>query len=72
MGTVYDAGETFALDISGTPTIYDDSNALRSSSGVGLALATPGGTLSLTYSNPLSSAGFDVIEEVQFSIGTQF
>ena len=72
VGSVFDQGETFTLDVNGTATTYRDSARLRSSAGVGFALATPGGTLSVSYSQPLSFADFDVLEEFQFNIGTQF
>ena len=50
----------------------DQSNSVRSATGIGLNLITPIGPLSFSLSQPITKADGDATESVRFSIGTTF
>ncbi len=50
----------------------DDSNALRSTAGIGMDLLTPVGPLSFSLSQPLSKKSTDKTETFRFNLGTTF
>ena len=50
----------------------DDSNVIRSSTGVGLDLLTPIGPLSFSLSQPITKKSSDKTETFRFNIGTTF
>ncbi len=50
----------------------DDSNVIRSSTGLGLDLLTPIGPLSFSLSQPLTKKSSDSTETFRFNIGTTF
>ncbi len=50
----------------------NDSNALRSSTGVGVDLLTPVGPLSFSLTQPLTKKSTDQTEKFRFSLGTSF
>ena len=50
----------------------DDSNALRSTAGIGMDLLTPVGPLSFSLSQPLSKKNTDKTETFRFNLGTTF
>ena len=50
----------------------DDSNKIRSSTGVGMNLLTPVGPLSFSLSQPITKTSSDKTETFRFNIGTTF
>ena len=50
----------------------DESNVVRSSTGIGLDVLTPIGPLSFSLSQPLSKKSTDKTETFRFSLGTTF
>ena len=50
----------------------DDSNVIRSSTGIGLDLLTPIGPLSFSLTQPLTKKDTDKTETFRFNIGTTF
>ena len=50
----------------------DDSNAIRSSTGIGLDFLTPIGPLSFSLSQPLTKKSTDKTERFRFNLGTTF
>ena len=64
-----DAGNVWGVDYSNT---IDDSNTIRSSTGLGVDWWTPIGPLSFTFAQPLSKASTDKTQTFQFNIGTTF
>ncbi len=65
----FDAGNIWGVDYSST---LDDSNTIRTSTGVALEVFTPIGPLSFSYSEVLSKASTDKTESFKFQIGTTF
>ena len=65
----FDAGNIWGVDYSST---LDDSNTIRTSTGVALEVLTPIGPLSFSYSEVLSKASTDKTESFKFQIGTTF
>ncbi len=65
----FDAGNVWGVDYSDT---IDDSNKIRSSSGIALEIFTPVGPLSFTYAEAISKASTDVTESFRFQLGTTF
>jgi outer membrane protein insertion porin family len=59
---------------SGTCTglIYDNSNVVRSSVGVGLIWASPFGPLRFDYAVPITKGQFDRVQQFKFGGGTSF
>jgi outer membrane protein insertion porin family len=52
--------------------VFNDSNVIRSSVGVGLIWASPFGPLRFDYSVPVTSGKFDIPQQFMFGGGTQF
>ena len=50
----------------------DDSNVIRTSTGIGLDLLTPIGPLSFSLSQPITKKSTDKTETFRFNIGTTF
>jgi outer membrane protein insertion porin family len=59
---------------SGTCTglVYDNSNVVRSSVGVGLIWASPFGPLRFDYAVPLTKGAYDRVQQFKFGGGTTF
>jgi len=52
--------------------VYDDTNVIRTSVGVGLIWASPFGPLRFDYAIPLTKGKYDVVQEFKFGGGTSF
>ena len=65
----FDAGNVWGVDYS---SAVDESNKIRSSSGVALEVLTPVGPLSFSFAEAISKANTDKTETFRFSIGTTF
>ena len=65
----FDAGNIWGVDYSNT---LDDSNTIRTSTGVALEIITPVGPLSFSYSEVLTKASTDKTESFKFQLGTTF
>jgi len=65
----FDAGNVWGVDYSSS---IDDSNQIRSSTGIALDWFTPIGPLSLSYAIPITKKNTDVTENIRFNIGTTF
>ena len=65
----FDAGNIWGVDYSNT---LDDSNTIRTSTGVALEWITPVGPLSFSFSEVLSKASTDKTESFKFQLGTTF
>ena len=65
----FDAGNIWGVDYSSS---LDDSNTIRTSTGVALEWITPIGPLSFSYSEVLSKASTDKTESFKFQLGTTF
>ena len=50
----------------------DDSNKIRSSTGIGMDLLTPVGPLSFSLSQPITKMSTDKTETFRFNLGTTF
>ena len=55
-----------------TGLVYDSSNVVRSSVGVGLIWASPFGPLRFDYAVPLTKGRFDRVQQFRFGGGTTF
>jgi len=64
-----DVGNVWGVDYSDT---IDDSNTIRSSTGLGVNWFTPIGPMSFSFIQNLSKAQSDKVESFQFNIGTSF
>tara|TARA_B100001057_G_scaffold45789_1_gene40861 strand:- start:2592 stop:4847 length:2256 start_codon:yes stop_codon:yes gene_type:complete len=64
-----DVGNVWGIDYS---DVIDDSNKIRSSTGIALDWATPIGPLSFSFAQDLSKADTDKTESFQFNLGTTF
>ena len=65
----FDAANVWHVDYSKN---VDQSNSVRSATGVGLNLTTPAGPLSFSLTQPITKADGDVTETVRFNLGTTF
>ena len=65
----FDMGNVWGVDYSST---IDDSNKIRSSSGVALEWLTPVGPLSFSYAEAITKAATDKTESFRFQLGTTF
>ena len=65
----FDAGNIWGVDYSNS---VDDSNKIRSSSGIALEVLTPIGPLSFSLAEAITKADTDKTETFRFSIGTTF
>ena len=71
-GSVWDyKGPTFNPS-TGETMIFADSNAVRSSVGVGLVWDSPFGPLRFDYAIPITKEGYDKVQEFRFGGGTKF
>jgi outer membrane protein insertion porin family len=61
-----------ALPGTCTGLIYDNSNVVRTSVGVGLIWASPFGPLRFDYAVPLTKGQFDRVQQFKFGGGTSF
>jgi outer membrane protein insertion porin family len=52
--------------------VYDDTNLVRSSVGVGLIWQSPFGPLRFDYAIPITKGKYDVVQEFRFGGGTSF
>ena len=64
-----DVGNVWGIDYSDT---VDDSNEIRSSSGVVINWFTPIGPLNFSYALPITKISTDKTESFQFNLGTNF
>jgi outer membrane protein insertion porin family len=55
-----------------TGLLYDDTNVVRTSVGVGLIWASPFGPLRFDYAVPITKGKFDVVQQFKFGGGTSF
>ena len=65
----FDAGNVWGVDYSST---IDDSNTIRTSTGLALEITTPVGPLSFSFAQVLSKASTDKTESFKFQLGTTF
>ncbi len=65
----FDAANVWGVDYSSS---IDDSNKLRTSTGVALEITTPVGPLSFSYAEAISKASTDKTESFRFQLGTTF
>jgi outer membrane protein insertion porin family len=68
-------GEVNGL-VNGVPCkcgmVYDDTNVIRTSVGVGLIWASPFGPLRFDYAIPITKGKYDIVQEFKFGGGTSF
>ena len=64
-----DVGNVWGVDYSNS---IDDSNKIRSSSGIALEFFTPVGPMSFSYAETITKADTDVTESFRFQLGTTF
>ena len=65
----FDAANVWHVDYSKK---VDQSNSIRSATGIGLNVITPIGPLSFSYSQPITKVDGDKTETIRFNIGTTF
>ena len=65
----YDAGNVWHVDYNNN---LNDSNAIRSSTGINMDIITPIGPMNFSLSQPITHQSDDVIETFRFNIGTTF
>ena len=65
----FDAGNVWGVDYSSS---INDSNKIRSSSGIALEVSTPVGPLPFSFAEAITKANTDKTETFRFSIGTSF
>ena len=64
-----DIGNVWGVDYDAS---LDDSNVIRSSTGIGMDLLTPIGPLSFSLTQPLTKKSTDKTETFRFNLGTTF
>jgi len=64
-----DMGNVWGVDYDSS---IDDSNKLRSSTGLALEILTPVGPLTFSYAEAITKASTDVTETFKFQLGTTF
>jgi outer membrane protein insertion porin family len=68
-------GEVNGL-VNGSPCscgmVYDDSNVIRTSVGVGIIWASPFGPLRFDYAVPITKGKYDIVQQFMFGGGTSF
>ena len=64
-----DVANVWGVDFDNT---IDDSNAIRSASGIGLDLLTPIGPLNFSLAHPITKKNTDQTESFRFNLGTTF
>ncbi len=65
----FDAANVWGVDYDST---IDDSNSIRTSTGIGMDLLTPVGPLSFSLTQPISKVSTDKTETFRFNLGTTF
>ena len=65
-------GNSYTWSVSRVKTSIDDSNKIRSSTGVAASWLSPIGPLSFVFSTNLSKADTDVTQSFNFNLGTTF
>ena len=65
----FDAGNVWGVDYSNS---VDDSNKIRTSTGVALELLTPVGPLTFSFAEAITKASTDKTETFRFQLGTTF
>ena len=65
----FDMGNVWGVDYSNS---IDESNKLRSSTGVALEILSPLGPLSFSIAETITKASTDVTESFRFQLGTTF
>jgi len=65
----FDSGNVWGVDYSDR---VNDSNKIRSSLGIGIDIVSPLGPLSFTFSNVISKAPSDKVQNFTFNIGSTF
>jgi outer membrane protein insertion porin family len=62
--------------VNGSPCkcamVYDDTNVIRTSVGVGIIWASPFGPLRFDYAIPITKGKYDIVQEFKFGGGTSF
>jgi len=69
IGLFLDFGNIWGVDYN---SAIDDSNKIRSSTGVMASWMSPLGPMTFTFSQNLSKASTDVTESFNFNLGTTF
>ena len=64
-----DIGNVWGVDYDSS---LDDSNIIRSSTGLAMDLITPVGPLSFSFTQPITKKSSDVTESFRFNLGTTF
>ena len=64
-----DAGNVWGVDYSST---IDDSNKIRSSTGISVNWFTPIGPLNFSLAQPITKLSTDKTQSFQFNLGTTF
>jgi len=64
-----DVANVWGVDYSDN---IDDSNQIRSSTGIGIELLTPIGPLSFSFTQPITKKSSDKTEKFRFNLGTTF
>ncbi len=65
----FDAANVWGVDYSSS---IDDSNKIRTSTGIALEINTPVGPLSFSYAEAITKASTDQTESFRFQLGTTF
>ena len=52
--------------------VFDDSNVVRTSVGVGLIWNSPFGPLRFDYAVPITQGKYDIVQQFKFGGGTSF
>ena len=65
----FDAGNVWGIDYSDT---IDDSNKIRSATGITIDWFTPIGPLNFSFAKDITKASTDKTESFQFNLGTTF
>lgn len=60
------------LPTNADPTVNENANSLRASTGVGISWISPMGPLRLAFAKPIKKFDGDKIQNMQFQIGTTF
>ena len=69
IGLFLDFGNVWSVDYDST---LDDSNKIRSSAGVNTSWSSPVGPMTFVFSQNISKASTDIIENFNFRLGTTF
>ena len=77
LGTIENLDFKYFVDIANVWGVdfdnsIDDSNSIRSSTGIGVDILTPIGPLSFSFSQPITKKSTDKTESFRFNLGTTF